>query len=300
MRYQLAANDLDVNIYFPKIISRKHLVTRASLVAVQTNVIALCQAYAGVLKSLNTPKEQNWAPDAAAALKSCYMVATEELSKHKDSILKALKTHSEVNVLRCAYCMLNDPATWDHYMPKENFPEYSVYHENLVYICYGCNTRKSNYFDVDGLIYCHPYFTVDNEEAILHCKVAVEKGCLSIRYYGAGIGGFEQAGKIAHQHLLRLGLSGRFKGEASSTVSGLIRELQQYYPKGVSKEALDRILERRYSQSRKELGCNAWDSRLWHGLAACPEFLIYANEKIKEGGGGTIDGFRQTSPPVPI
>jgi hypothetical protein len=252
-----------------------------------------------VLKGLNAPKRRIWTDETAKALQSCYTVGTQELSRHKDIILSALKAQSDVNVQRCAYCMLNDPKTWDHYMPKDDFPEYSVYHENLVYICYGCNQRKSNHFDKDQLIYCHPYFTIDSQEALLHCEVIVADGRLSIRYYGGGMGKLSRAGTIAHQHLVRLGLIDRFKSEASSTVSGLIAELRQYFPNGVSQDALDDVLQRRYDVAREKLGPNAWDSRLWHGLAACPHFLAYANSKINQPGGPRGKGFRQSSPPPP-
>ena len=299
MRYQVAANGLDIDTYFPSITANKHLKTRAELKAVQVDVLALCKGYGKILKAFKAPTEQVWTIEAKEALKSCYSVGTKELSTHKDAILKSLISQSEINVQRCAYCMLNDPKTWDHYMPKDYFPEYSVYHENLLYICYGCNQRKSNYFDKNKLIYCHPYFTIDNEEALLHCKVTVTKGKLSVQYYGGGEGKLSQAGAIAHQHLERLGLIDRFKGEASSTVSGLIGELRQYYPRGVSQRALDGVLERRYAEAREKLGCNAWDSRLWHGLAACPDFAAYANSKITQAGGPSIKGFRQSSPPSP-
>lgn len=299
MRYQMAANDLDVDNYFPTIIANKHLKTRAELNAVQVGVLALCKNYSKTLKTLKAPAEQVWTIEAKEALKSCYSVGTTALSAHKDRILKSLISQSEINVQRCAYCMLNDPKTWDHYMPKDYFPEYSIYHENLLYICHGCNHRKSNYFDKNKLIYCHPYFTVDNEDALLHCKVTVINGKLSIQYYGGGEGKLSLAGAIAHQHLERLGLIDRFKGEASGTVSGLIGELRQYFPRGVSQQALGIVLKRRYADAREKLGCNAWDSRLWHGLAACPDFVVYANNKIKQAGGPSIHGFRQSSPPPP-
>ena len=299
MRHQKSAASLAVNSYFPKIVAKKHLKARALLTTAQANVLSLCNAYPSTLRNLTTPKQQAWSDETNEALKSCYAVSTKALSEHKDAILKSLQTESPVNVQRCAYCMLNDPQTWDHYLPKEGFPEYSVYHENLVYVCYGCNQRKSCYFDANGLIYCHPYFTVDAEEALLHCKVTVVSSKLSIQYYGAGSGAFEDMGLIAHQHLKRLHLIDRFKSEASSTVAGLIGELRQHYPRGIKALSLERVLERRYIEARSKLGCNAWDSRLWHGLAHCQNFLSYVNGKIAQPSAPSIRGFRQLSPPLP-
>ena len=298
MRHQSAAN-LDVRTYLPLIIASKQLKTRAALKVVQQQVVDLCDAYDVMLKMLTPPKKGVWQQDAHDALKSCYSVGTAALSTHKDSILLALKVQSEINVQRCAYCMLNDPRTWDHYMPKDDFPEYAVYHPNLLYICFGCNQRKSNHFHNIDLLYCHPYFSVDAEHALLHCNVIVKNGKLAIKYYGAALGKLSAAGEIAQRHLLGLSLIDRFQGEASSTVSGLIGELREHFPTGVSVASLQRILERRYAEARLNLGSNAWDSRLWHGLAGCPEFHDYANSKILAKNVPSSKGFLDPSPPPP-
>lgn len=298
MRHQLSAG-LDVRNYLPLIIASKHLKTRATLNAVQQQVVNLCDSYDAALKKLTPPKEQVWQQDEQDALKSCYTVGTIALAAHKDSILLALKAQSEVNVQRCSYCMLNDPRTWDHYMPKDAFPEYAVYHPNLLYICFGCNQRKSTHFDKSNLLYCHPYFTVDLERALLHCKVTVSSGKLVVKYYGAAVGKLHAAGMIAQRHLVGLGLIDRFQGEASSTVSGLIGELRQHFPTGVSVAALEAVLERRYIEARDILGSNAWDSRLWHGLASCADFHEYVNGRIKAKHVPSSKGFYEHSPPPP-
>ena len=299
MRHQIIAT-LDVRKYLPLIIASKHLKTRVALEAVKQQVFDLCDAYDVALAKMAPPKEQAWTEEASDALKSCYGVGTAALSTHKDSILLALKAQAEINVQRCAYCMLNDPRTWDHYMPKDNFPEYAVYHPNLLYICFGCNQRKSNYFDKTELLYCHPYFSVDADEALLHCEVTVADGKLAIKYYGAAVGAFHVAGVIAQRHLLRLSLIDRFQGEASSMVSGLIGEFRQHFPAGVSVAALEGVLQRRYAEARSKLGSNAWDSRLWHGLANCPQFHAYANKKILAIDVPSSKGFFDTSPPPPL
>ncbi|WP_406234143.1 hypothetical protein ACI703_01185 [Isoptericola jiangsuensis] len=282
--------------YFSAIMSVKRSGTQDELKAVKKDVTALCADYVQALKFLKPPPRKQWAKGASDALISCYSVNTKALSSHKDSILKSLISQAEINVQRCPYCMLNDPKTWDHYMPKDDFPEYSVFHANLLYVCYGCNQRKSNYFSPTELVYCHPYFSVDINSAILHCEVKVDKGKLSIDYYGAGYDGYTEQGNIAQRHLERLGLVDRFKIEASSTVADLISELHQNFPNGVTQSILDGVLQRRYSDSMKKLGCNAWDSRLWHGIAACGEFISYANDEMSKLGTLNLKGFREASP----
>lgn len=299
MRHQSVANNLKVGIYFSKIISRKRLKTRKILEKVQTDVITLCNMYAKILNKLEIPALKGWAVDVSGALQSCYTIPTKELSLLKDSILENLKNQSEINMQRCAYCMLNEPRTWDHYMPKNDFPEYSVFHENLVYVCYGCNQLKSNNFVKSKLIYCHPYFTVDSDKPLLHCKITIINERLSIQYYGAGEGKLKPAGMVAQEHLTRLGLIDRFKGEAASTINGLIGELRQCNPNGVSPGVLSQTLKRKYAIAKERLGCNAWDSRLWHALAACPDFIAYVNREIARKSAPNSKGFHKPSPPPP-
>src|SRR5204862_24909 len=59
----------------------------------------------------------------------------------------------------CPLCgELGQARTLDHYLPKANFPAYSVFPENLVPCCRDCNTGKNSSFpatrDKQAL---HPY-----------------------------------------------------------------------------------------------------------------------------------------------
>ncbi|MCW3154842.1 hypothetical protein N8H69_20025 [Achromobacter spanius] len=297
MRKQKAA-DLDVREYLPTIIKSKHKATRRTLTNLRDRVFDLCDGYDNAIDTMVPPAKQSWKTEESAALESCYGVGTIPLSTHKDNILCALKVQSEVNLQRCAYCMLNDPRTWDHYLPKESFPEYAVYHSNLLYICFGCNHRKSKHFHNAHLLYCHPYFSVDADTALLHCLVTVAEGALGIKYYCAGMGALQAAGEVAQRHLEGLGLIDRFAAEASSILSGLIGELRQYFPNGVPAASLNGVLLRRYAEAQECLGINAWDSRLWHGVAHCVDFLAYVNEKIQFQGAPDPNGFDVPAPPA--
>lgn len=296
MRYQRAA-ELDFNDYLDEIIHAKHLATRALLIAARPAVVARLQTYDLALPKHQVPALAAWDGPTKAALLACYNVGTIPLSQLKDAILAALKALAPINLQRCPYCMLNDPRTWDHYLPKDSYPEYSVYHPNLLYVCFGCNQRKGDYYDAAALLYCHPYFTVPEGASILHCSVAVNAGALSIDYYGAGLGIHQPEGQIAQHHLRRLQLPSRFKAEAASLVSNLIGELRHHFPSGIEADALKEVLRRRFADAQSQLGGNAWDARLWHGLAFCAEFVTYANAQIIAADVPNSDGFEVPAPP---
>lgn len=297
MRYQIAAG-LDFESYFTKIINAKHSVTRLLLRTARPRVVERCQEYMAALTSLDPLLPIDWPKPTQIALEACYG-KTIPLSELKEAILGALRAQSEINLVRCACCMLNEPQTWDHYLPKSKYPEYSVFHKNLVYICFGCNHRKSDDSDDDELIYCHPYYTVHRTEVLLHCNAGVRNGSLVLRYYCANENQ-PVAADIAQRHLELLDLDRRFQLEAGSLVASLIGELRLTFPHGVSEELLRTILRGRYNFSRENLGSNAWDSRLWHGLSSCPQFLEYVNEKIRSVIAPHEDGFEVPAPPPPI
>lgn len=74
------------------------------------------------------------------ALQNCYKVKTKAL----ETLIKNIK-ENQPNQIRsvCQFCCINTDSTIDHYMPKEEFPEFSVAHLNLIPCCPDCNSKKS-------------------------------------------------------------------------------------------------------------------------------------------------------------
>lgn len=296
MRHQKAAA-IDIRTYFQKIVKVKHLAARKLLGTEMQQVIARCDEYTTALPKLRSPPLTAWAPNTKEAFLSCYNVSTFPLSELKDDILKSLQNQGEGTLDRCPYCMLSPPDTWDHYLPKNSFPEYSVYHENLLYVCSRCNRRKRDYYDPKILLYCHPYFSVPESESLLHCSVEVIGSRLVINYYGADDGSFSSEANILNSHIELLGLVCLFQAEAASLVSNLIGELRYRFPKSIDREELQAVLRSRYRLAEERLGKNAWDARLWHALNANPEFLEYANARINSAEVPSDDGFEIPAPP---
>jgi hypothetical protein len=299
MRFQPLPN-LTEEIYLEGIFRAKHTPNREILLEAQEDVLKRCSHYSEELAEARAPLRQDWTPVVSAALQSCYDGVTAPLGKLKDTILEGLKAHTEVNLQRCPYCMLNEPKTWDHYLPKGDFPEFSVCHKNLVYVCFGCNHRKHDRYLDGALIFCHPYYTLIERVPILHCAVKVVDDRLRIDYYCAGEGEHERVGHVAQRHLSLLGLDKRFRSEASSLVSGLIGELRATFPMGVSEKSLASLLRGKFAEARSLLGENAWDARLWHGLNHCEAFLDYANRRIVADNAPSADGFYIPAPPPQV
>lgn len=81
----------------------------------------------------------------------------EEVSKYLNDAYKSGKVIDSVKAKiteimppaikeKCPYCMLSEPGTFDHYLGKGQFPEYSVLSKNLVPCCSKCNSKKGEKF----------------------------------------------------------------------------------------------------------------------------------------------------------
>lgn len=77
------------------------------------------------------------------ALWQCYDVKTKELIALKSKIKE-----NQVGSLgaKCQYCGISAPDSFDHYLPKSVFPEYSVCSYNLIPCCPKCNLDKLDYW----------------------------------------------------------------------------------------------------------------------------------------------------------
>ena len=81
-------------------------------------------------------------------LQSCYDGKTKSLK----AIFTKIETSQVPGLLKwCPYCGLTTPNSFDHYLPKEQFPEFSVTALNLVSCCTTCNSSKGEkWLNEDG------------------------------------------------------------------------------------------------------------------------------------------------------
>ncbi len=82
-----------------------------------------------------------WTIQEREDLLHCYEVTAQALEE-----LKGLITERQNEGIRdfCPYCGIGAPRQFDHYLPKEKFPEFGVHAHNLVPCCGTCNGKKSD------------------------------------------------------------------------------------------------------------------------------------------------------------
>ena len=85
--------------------------------------------------------EDKWTKQEREDLLHCYEITALALEE-----LKRLINERQDEGTRdfCPYCGIGAPRQFDHYLPKEKFPEFSVHAHNLAPCCGTCNGKKSD------------------------------------------------------------------------------------------------------------------------------------------------------------
>ncbi|MGK8194884.1 HNH endonuclease [Burkholderia cepacia] len=112
----------------------------ALLPDIRTRYVALEGAYT-IANIGGVAEDTSWTMQEREDLLHCYESTAQALEE-----LKRLITERQKEGTRdfCPYCGIGAPRQFDHYLPKEKYPEFSVHAHNLVPCCGICNGKKSD------------------------------------------------------------------------------------------------------------------------------------------------------------
>ncbi len=124
---------------------------------------------------------------------------------------------------RCPFCGLGSVSTLDHYLPKSQFPTFSVLPYNLVASCKDCNTGKlASYATKQNAQTLHPYYDDFTSDQWLFARVLQP---LAIEFYVQPPQAWNQLDKDrVKSHFDNYQLYNRFKVEAVNALADLREE----------------------------------------------------------------------------
>ncbi|WP_127131187.1 HNH endonuclease [Pseudoflavitalea rhizosphaerae] len=206
------------------------------------------------------------------ALNGCYFNKTKSFKAIIEKIY-----NSQPNVLKgyCPYCMLGEPETIDHYIGKEEFPEYSILVKNMIPCCFDCNTLKRvNWRTGNNRNFIHYYNDLFLHNRFLYASLQYQVGSAVplIDFYlqrpvGMNVSDFT----IVENHFRALNLRKRYQGRSNSQFSTQTRSIQISLRSGVLNPA--HYLNDLAVNSRIDFGVNFWEAALYEAMAHCPEFI---------------------------
>jgi len=150
----------------------------------------------------------------------------------KFQALKIKLTTKEGNIVdnTCQNCTLSEVNSFDHVLPKDDFPEFVVNPKNLFPSCTNCNSRKGTAWRENGRsIFLNLCIDILPNEQYLFVDIQIENSKLQLTY------SIENRNKIDNElytlidtHYIKLGLCQRFKDNSDVVVSELENEIDEY------------------------------------------------------------------------
>lgn len=174
----------------------------------------------------------------------------------------------------CCLCALRDTSELDHYLPKEDFPEFAALSLNLVPACSVCNGKKArNYRDTaGGQLFVHAYFD-DLPDSLLFLKSTLSTSPTVVpSFHVSQPAGMSTAlfGVIENQFKL-FGLDAAYSDAAIELLLERRRSIEEYYVDGGAPEVA-KYLDRDARSAADHVGANHWKPVFLAAAAASVDF----------------------------
>lgn len=241
---------------------------RNSLTAEGARVLARCEKYAACAEDMTL---FSIAPEPPVNL------PREDLSDIYDRIVVGggeryvfLGIKAAAPYKRCPFCAHRDVASLDHYLPRENYPEFAVLPVNLVPCCSGCNGEKRAFIpNAEGDQLFHPYFDDWSMYDLLTANIEIGS-YVDVSFGITATGVPDLVRQRAQSHFDRLKLDELYSSNAAAELISKREDFRMTF-EADGPEALRQDLARE-ATTRQLPFRNAWQPALYRALAECAQF----------------------------
>ncbi|GHT51705.1 hypothetical protein AGMMS49982_09870 [Bacteroidia bacterium] len=203
-----------------------------------------------------------------------------KLYSYKISVIKKLKaklTTTATNriISTCPNCTISEINSFDHYLPKEEFPEFVVNPKNLFPSCTTCNGYKSTtWLKGDKRLFLNLYLDHLPEEQYLFVKLKVETdSVITAKFYLQNTGTIaSDIFEIIESHYERLRLLQRFSENINEVVTSLENTINSFIDKLPIAKIREAVIEKS-NKDKLAFGHNYWKSILEIALVTDVEYL---------------------------
>lgn len=270
---------VDATAVFDDIATAKRPPRRARMRAARPQVLAAYQDYEDAVPEVGELVTAGLTDPQKEAMRHAYTVETQPMTRLRGDLLK------RIIVARCPFCGISESSTLDHYLPKEQYPEFSIFPKNLVPSCAVCNTRKKDRILEEGTdvrMFLHPCFDTIPDLEFLTVRTRMEADALVLSYRltrpeGMAARTFRHLGS----HFDELNLADRYRRMGLEHLGGQYPALRRAY--GAAEDA-DRVAEKlvEVAQDFEDVfGPNFWLAKLYRALADNNEFCDGGFEAVR-------------------
>ena len=271
--YQDNTFEFHKDIISSKNISKKDVNFKKMLNSYNTNIKKLFEKYDSEFSSNCLARLNDF---GYSGIKKKRLLKLYSFKAKKFQVLKIKLTTKEGNIVdnTCQNCTLSEVNSFDHVLPKDDFPEFVVNPKNLFPSCTNCNSRKGTTWRENGRsIFLNLYTDILPSVEYLFVDIQIENSKLKLTY------SIENRNQIDNElytlidtHYRKLGLCQRFKDNSDVIVSELENEINEY--KDILPiESIKEVIEKKCNKDRELLGFNYWKSILRLALIHHDEYM---------------------------
>lgn len=262
--------DIDDIRSFDQITAVKQGQRHIQMLGVRPCVLDAYEQYGDIAPDLAGLEKITLTAEQKSAMLHAYHNATIPMKKLREEIL------NRVSVARCPFCGISETSTLDHYLPKEKYPEFSVFSPNLVPSCSPCNTTKRDKIiddNTDNRLFIHPYFDQVPQECFLCVSVELQQDALFLSFYvnrpsRMSLDVFDHL----RSHFSLLKLADRYRKMGLEYMGGLYPSMRRAYGPDEDAERVVRELMLITDDFELRYGENYWLAALCRALAVHDEF----------------------------
>lgn len=209
-------------------------------------------------------------------LKHCYNNKTIRLNTLKTDIKnQTIKIFKEK---LCPYCLVNTPTTYDHYLPKEEYPEFSILPNNLIMACTECNQKKNDYWKYNNnqsRAILHFYHDIIPDTQFLFANLTYIKGNVPIIKYSTNYNLLPTYIRpIIEGHFNRLDLLAKYSDHLDHVLTELMdRRAEEGYFRSLTTPQIISLLQNISIQLKNRLGNNYWKAIAYDAIIRNQQFL---------------------------
>lgn len=185
----------------------------------------------------------------------------------------------------CPFCGSLGIGSVDHFLPKDVFPEFSIYSLNLIPACSFCNSDEKGTIymgDNPPTRFIHPYFDKIGDKAILSVAFASPYDAVEFSAVPApGLVGDEL--EIVRFHISKL-LGDAFERHIGNLWSKLPRLVTAYGGQSlrVTQATVQACVQWEFTSSQISTGLNSWTTGFYRGVLSDPGVIDYVAQKATE------------------
>lgn len=270
---------VDATDIYDEIALAKHEPRRGRMQRARAKVVAAYQSYDDVAPEVGDLANAPLTRQAKEAMRHAYEVDTQPMTALRADLLK------RISVARCPFCGIGESSTLDHYLPKEQYPEYSIFPSNLVPSCATCNTRKRDRIldeETRVRMFLHPGYDLIPSLEFLAVQTRMEADALILSYrLIRPVGMALRTFRHLQSHFRELNLADRYRRMGLEHLGGQYPAFRRAYGLGEDAERVSEKLNQEAQDYEEASGPNYWLAKLYRALASDIDFCDGGFEAVR-------------------